>query len=348
MRHSTATWLIGLVALACSSPQFDVEETEKDGFAGTGGGAWPDASAGGSSGSGGAGGGAGSSGNSGTAGATGTGGGSGCATTETCLPAVPSGWTGPVTIFQGSSAPACQGAWQLDSSLSANQDLNPGAEACSCSCVGDPGCGSTIAVTSSGTAGCGTFCDATFALGSTCHKLPTCSKYIKLAPVSVNSTCAGKKTKAIPTATWDQEVTACTAVGGAQCANGGVCAPVVLPPFNRFCVAQLGNVATCPAGYPNRELAHKAFSDSRKCDGTCTCSAFNNSNVKVYAGGGCGGAGTSKAATLGSPCYPTTFGSPPVDLSVKFFKSCSCLPDSLSMTGALQGVQPVTYCCTTP
>ncbi len=347
MRHPSTALLSTLVALGCSSPQFEVGgEGGKDGFAGSGGSAWPDASVGGSSATGGVGG---SSGAAGSSGASGTGGSSGCATAETCLPAVPpGGWTGPVTIAQGSTTALCQGGWTQDASLSAKQGLDGGAEACSCSCTGDPGCGSQITVTGSGVAGCGTPCDSSFFLGSTCQKLPTCSKYMKLSPLNVNKKCAGKKTEAIPAPSWQTEVTACRATG-ASCANGGVCAPAVLSPFDRFCIARVGDIATCPAGYPNRELAHKAFLDTRACDGACTCSGFitNKSEVKVYAGGGCGGAGTTNAAKLGGSCYMTTFASPPVDLSVKFFSSCSCKPESISMTGNLKGVQPVTYCCTT-
>ncbi len=350
MGYSTATLCLLSLALACSSPKFEVVG---DGGTDAGGAGGQDASAGGSSGSGGSSasgglaGGTATGGLAGTAGAGGgTGGNTGCNGQEVCAPQLPSGWFGPFAVArqQGAFAePTCPAGWSNDPAFSANQKLQPGPS-CSCTCGGSASCSGKIEVTAfAETGSCTTPCIGPFTLDSSCQFLPSgCGSRIQIQAATIDNNCDPLSTS-VPAPKWDFKLTSCGSSGGDQCIDGGLCFPRVDPPFNRICIAKQGDVPCSEPGYSNKELGHKNYSDTRKCTGKCKCDVFDPGTVNVHPQGGCTTPAAKIKATQGVQCQPGV-DTGPLNFTMG---ACNCTPSGLGTTGAATATNPITYCCTT-
>ncbi len=325
--------------MGCSAPRFEVagDGGSDAGGAGSGG---QDASAG-SSAMGGSAGGAATGGSAGAGG--GTGGNTGCGGTDICAPPAPSGWSGPFALAKQLPAPSCPTGWSPDANFSANQTLQPGT-ACQCSCGGSATCSDKIEVTAFADYGsCTTKCAGPYTLGSTCQLLPTnCGPRIQVQAADVTNNCFPLSTS-VPTPKWKDTLTSCKAPTGDQCVGGGTCVPGNPAPFNRLCIAQLGDAQCSVPGYPNKLLGHKDFSDDRACSGKCKCDVLDPGTVNVYPPGGCTTATVTIKATAQVQCQPGVSTGP-----LDFIKgACTCSPSGLGTTGTATATDPVTYCCTT-
>ncbi|MBK7581490.1 MAG: hypothetical protein IPI67_14930 [Myxococcales bacterium] len=239
-----------------------------------------------------------------------------CQAGFTCAPSLPTGWVGPVAMFEGAApAPDClQSGGYPTIKQNANSTIKAGAATCpTCAC--DPATGAqctadlfmyddtacqgnfwttstsppyapTALVSSSGQ--CVTY--------SLCHGADDAGTY---KPTSVNfknlqvsgGTCSPKTTgtKNIVAPTWDKAVRACGDASGAGkgCGTTGACLPKPKAPFGTgLCVYKTGDVA-CPSGaYSQKKLSYLNFTDNRDCD-ACACGSASsgtcsNPSLKIY------------------------------------------------------------------
>ena len=228
-----------------------------------------------------------------------------CQAGFTCVPIIPSGWTGPVALYAGAGAPpdCLQSGVYTTVKQNANSGLNPGSASCpTCSCDGSSGvtCEASIVFMTDGTCAagncwggkagvleCGTapFNNITVPSTAACELIPTLisatgagAKGVWMGPLtSPGGACTSGQTgtKNIPTPTWNQSVRACgdPPAGGKGC-GAGACMPRPGTPFdNSLCIYRTGD-EVCPSPFGKKTLAHQSFSDGRDCS-ACTCDPPN-------------------------------------------------------------------------
>jgi hypothetical protein len=184
-----------------------------------------------------------------------------CPATHVCLPAVPTGWTGPIALRTGSpAAPLCPASYPTQTGLThaGLQVTNPD---CSCLCsVDDAWCELESSVTGTPYRGFGD-----------CNHSPQpdleCLRAVGGAYCVLDSV-----PPTMPTPTWATDVRVC---GGGEvltgCEADGLCAPRT-GDLGLVCIERQGEHA-CPPGYPDRTLYHNNFTDTRSCE-ACSCDAI--------------------------------------------------------------------------
>lgn len=272
---------------------------------------------------------------------------------DVCVPSVPSGWQGPLEIFEGSGTPpptlpVCSGDYP-NSIFDGSGDPSA-AMGCSCTC--DPPSGitcSTPKLNYFSDPACATSCSTEQDIATSCTVLSegTCgggAHFTFGAPVASGGSCAPHATTETADAgsTSDARLCAMAAMPvNAGCGSAEICASRAESPFeSRYCILQTGTIA-CPAQYPVQHLYSGGGSGS--CS-PCTCDAPTgascDSGVVTFSNGpSCGG--TNLTATVPESC--TALG------GVK-----SALSTTLSPTGgdcAPHGGEPststaTTVCCT--
>jgi hypothetical protein len=266
---------------------------------------------------GGSGAGGGNGGTSGSSGSSGVGGQMGdCpGETHTCVPPVPTGWQGPVAVYQGSGAtPDCGQAGGYPTPVaSAKSGLEPGTVTCpTCSCgsisgtkceadlvfVSEAGClGGTC--WGSG-AGCPGGPDQVIPISSTCtsYALTSVTGLSARAAIFTNLRLSGScdasssGQKSVPTPVWSQEVRACgdpANTGG--CPSGALCVPRPQAPFGATpCILKQNEDSACPSPFSNKISVYTGFQDDRDCS-PCACQTSGGScdsvAVQLYTDAGC-------------------------------------------------------------
>jgi hypothetical protein len=287
-----------------------------------------------------------------------------CGGAFTCAPIVPSGWTGPLELYAGSSAaPSCSASF-TGPAFDGNAGLSVPGSKCDCQCQNAQGvqCSSpTISFFgSSAVCGAASYCAAITLTPSLCTAVDIRSRCVDAgltismaaqASTASGGSCPPVALKNVPPSSWATNARAClSSLGVAQsdCAPGSVCAPYPPPPFGAgLCIAQPGDVQ-CPAsGYPVKQLFYGTVSDTRDCS-TCTCG-----NV---AGSSCSASiGVSQPSAL--PCstgqisYLPPFMCDPVQQPSEFKLTLtpsggSCTPSPVAPTGTATPAKPNTFCCT--
>jgi hypothetical protein len=239
-----------------------------------------------------------------------------CQSGFTCAPGAPSGWTGPVAMFEGAApAPDClQSGGYNTIKQNASSDLKPGSAACpSCACTSptgmtctgdvwvyeDTSCTGLVWTTSTSPPIAPTDVVSTADSCSTvslCHGADDAGTYkpsaVKLENVQISGgTCTPQPTgtKNVPTPTWDKVVRACgdAAGSGKGCGTAGSCLPRPKTPFGTgLCIYKDGD-QPCPSGaYSTKKLTHKSFADTRDCS-ACACGSAgggscSNAQLKSY------------------------------------------------------------------
>ena len=338
---------LALLALGCQtlSGVADLEVVDDAGSSGSAG-----ASTGGSAGAG-AGGGAGAAGVGGGAG-NGASAGSGgtpepCGSGATCLPAPPSGWSGPVVAFSGpvtGAIPSCTTeGHDADKTLYSPATEWPDATCSPCSCSSPNG---------------SVVCEATVPASND----STCSG----APIQVGTTClnavsfSGVTHVGQPTAFTATQTGACSESGGAAtkgatsagtafvscsesgtCTGSDVCVPNPSGSFTSLCIYKAGP-SSCPPAYPSETTFHEV-ADNRGCS-QCKCTLPAGATCQgmlykyaVYGASGCTSvvgevtSCTGKAAALQLLGVTSTPG--------------ACVPSGGQPMGAVDLVQDYTVCC---
>jgi hypothetical protein len=191
-----------------------------------------------------------------------------------CVPAAPSGWTGPGAYYSGASAaPSCPGGYPTDS-LDGNSDVVGSPAMCSCSCGAVQGAGcSSVGLTYYQQLNCGGGSCGTDSLPpSFCVVAPCDAKSVAASPPTVQGgACTPSANDTIPPVTWSKSQRGCTGQVGGGCGAAMVCAPPVASPFAPTRCVYSPGTQPCPAGYANPSTtAYGGVNDTRGCT-ACSC-----------------------------------------------------------------------------
>jgi hypothetical protein len=219
-----------------------------------------------------------------------------CLAAFTCVPAVPSGWLGPIALYdQGGGPPAptpaaCAGAF-TDDVFDGNSNPTSPALTCGCTCGGIQGSCTNATITVYSDITCTTKCDTVTAPTTSCMQINPggCntgggSAKVTTPPEPTGTSCSSPGTTATTTPPWSWtrvgrgcEITRSLAADG--CSANQVCANNPPTGFQgQLCVYKRADVANCSTatGYPNLFQYFGSAADGRSCAvGSCECSPMN-------------------------------------------------------------------------
>ncbi|MCR9166023.1 MAG: hypothetical protein ACE37F_17175 [Nannocystaceae bacterium] len=267
---------------------------------------------------------------------------SGPSSCEVCVASPPEGWTGPLAIGAGETAPSCASPFTAVA-FEAAQDIAGADASCECSC-GEPtvDCGELsmrYSTACAGVAGAESFVGV-----DTCHDTdpdgPTVTPFF--TPIAGTESCPPVADVDIPAATMTELVLCGGGFDQESCGSGEVCVGAAPDGFEAaLCVAQEGE-HECPAEYPNARSAFTDVADDRRCT-ACNCepdaAGFEcASELALFGAGGCEG-------PLGSEPTDTCFDSPASFTFAEPTVTGSCAPTNTQPTGSIAGEDPITICC---
>ena len=291
-----------------------------------------------------------------------------CGTDRRCAPAPPSGWTGPVALYDGPTTdgtpPPCGDGYASAPVYEGNGGLIAPAAICSsCTCSAARGETCTAPVVSFySDNGCTTACgtDVSLAAGACGATSGQCKSFTISAPAPVPATCdpSGGATT-LPPVSWSRAARACapaTPPDQGSCAADALCLPSPASPYEpRFCVQQAGITTICP-GAPYTDGPHVFFADAvadtRACS-ACTCGPST--------GAQCTAAGSPQGWRYLDPQCTTTMTLPfsvpatcngtaaagPFKLTGRVTVSAgTCTSAGGAPTGSAAPTSPTTFCCT--
>ncbi|MEZ4370225.1 MAG: hypothetical protein R3B07_05340 [Polyangiaceae bacterium] len=306
---------------------------------------------GGSSGSAGSGGDAGTGAGGAAGGSAGMGGsaGTGAVTcTGNCLPPAPSGWSGPVAMYEGNTPPACVGDF-AGTALTAKSQFEIGQSHCACDC--DPPTGvSCESASICKVSNCNTLCLPDYTVSpNTCASGggPGTFKFSNTPKYTSTGGCQPRATTTIDPSGFRNDVVACDmADPGGTCNGGAVCTPKLGATFQSACVIQAGDVA-CPAGpYSVKVTTYAGFTDDRRCT-TCTCGgATGKCNAEIALVSSCSSLPILYNTLAPGECKTVSSGTPNLDYSVN--PQGSCPPSAPGTTGEAKPTGAATLCCLQP
>ena len=276
---------------------------------------------------------------------------------RTCVAEPPSGWFGPVLLYEGDSAPpACSGEYP-DEDVRGGTGVAAGPATCStCTCTPtNPGCASflnfeTSLSTTCGAAPAGT---CTFPvnscqeLTSPCLTQPT--GYVEaLVPDGLATCAASAQSPTTAPADWDRHALACAPdreLARAGCGSDELCAPE--RPFDgELCIYDYFDVP-CPDGpYTDRRVYGTHIADTRSCS-DCQCAHDCAYTWRVFdaADTTCAGAAVA-TLTAENECVAITPGSGGrVRVNTTIAGTGACTASGGTATGSALSQNPITVCC---
>jgi sulfatase modifying factor 1 len=263
-----------------------------------------------------------------------------------CVDLAPSGWTGPVALFEGPDGTLGNCPDGLKQVYEGHSGVEFTPATCSCACGSPTNLGCTASITYYGTTSClGTGTSATLATGAGCGAINSgTTASAKVAFTPTGSCGAGTPNPPSTTPpTWSTQARACALEAGSAkpegCAPGKVCAP--LSSESLACVLQQGD-QECPAGYPTRRVYYQDVDDQRDC-GACSCSFAADScsaTLSAYQLTDC----TSLAFTAQSAgCYNGA--AQAMTATSLQMTNEQCQAGSGTPNGCVLPTQPTTVCC---
>jgi len=283
----------------------------------------------------------------------------GCPGTHLCAPSVPSGWSGPVTMYEGAldvPAPPCVGNWS-ETTFEGFSGLDTGKTSCECSCGDADGtsCAGDVSLKRwNGCGGIGFLMDTIELSSDSCVDLggiQAASGWTVEADLKVDGgSCEPWLTERIPEPTWASQVQVCSGgADAAQCgeAGDGLCLPAPPPGFHPdLCIMAPGN-QECPEGaYSVKVQAARDYDDTRAC-GECSCSAPKGScdaDVDFVSGSGCGfGALLVESMSVEAEC--TIVDGAPNHVALDAKATASCKPSTGYVDGEVEELDTITVCC---
>ena len=273
--------------------------------------------------------------------------GSACA----CVGAVPPGWRGPASLWEGrGAAPDCSGAYPTNA-LDAFRDPDAPAATCGCECGAPTGalCPETLDIDVYGAAVCGAQhkCDTiTLSLG-VCANVPggCLGQAVSGVPIAMGGSCAPAPLAVVPPSSWRVSARACASAGPVEkgtCEGAQLCVPLPGAPMApRPCIFRAGDVACPAADFTAKHVVYAAADDTRRCT-PCTCGPPAGAVCNATVARGCGGTdGVSLPASCAA--LSNAFQVELVDAGVPSGGACAAAggaPD-----GALVPTSPTTLCC---
>jgi hypothetical protein len=201
----------------------------------------------------------------------------------------PTGWSGPLVLYQGPSAtspPLCPQSSYPTMVAQYQGSLDEGTPNCTCTC------GAAEGIQCTGSAGlcyagslpqsCVEVCTSmTLLPPGMCVSIPMGNGAAKMevnipAPTSAGS-CSPMSTSTIPMPAFGTAAQLC---GGATmttmgCGTGDVCVPAASGSYSSICVVMPGDVACPDTFYATKNTFYTSFTDGRSCT-ACTCGAANS------------------------------------------------------------------------
>jgi hypothetical protein len=267
----------------------------------------------------------------------------------TCVASAPAGWRGPYVIAeQAGAAPDCVGDYPVTAYSGQSEAAAAPAE-CSCSC-GEPTdvtCSAPATSLHTDPTCAEPACDVD-ASARTCGDALLCGGgNKKVVAVSFGpslpsgGSCKPSATAHVPPVGARRSIRLCAARSGGTDCEGGACQAKPSPVFasSNRCVIQDGDVAVCPAAFPERRVYYAGGSDTRACS-QCQCDAP---------------VGTTCTATASTCKDPTTVDAPSGCLAVAAGTKVvtapgtphggACAPTGGQPIGAFDPGSPTTVCC---
>ena len=277
----------------------------------------------------------GAAGNSGTGGGGETGGSGGtgntdaCGTTAVCVPSVPTGWTGPVTVGVGPlEAPPCPEDYPAPA-LVANSELNAAPAVCSCGCV-------------LANAQCQLFAeteDNIFIPAESCDVPPIEDDCLSAALIA---TCSPSPSENVAPLAWGTHASVCEGADPGDACSEGTCFPQPAD-SGPVCIFQNGD-HSCPEEFPDRDVYFLDASDSRGCT-TCGCAAGGGQCQVEIEVCSVGFFNFTLRSGQDSYCLNPSDGEGVSLLNQSITAQPGCTPSGGIATGEAEAISPVTVCC---
>lgn len=299
-----------------------------------------------------------------------------CPTGSICVDAVPSGWSGPVLLYDQTGTPppvppVCPSSYPMQV-YDGNAGVSASPASCGCTCgpVMNASCNGTSASSiqvfpGSGctTSGCSSFV-LPYTSGGFCVAACSMGGVSSFSAIAQNNpgtgNCAGMPSTNAPAPTWSEVARGCepTSVGGG-CPGSQICVPDTVSPFlGKVCIVQAGALS-CPSGstYSVQHTFYGGVSDTRSCTNDCSCSAATGvtctgGSVSVYDtlnGSSC--TGNTENVPLDGTCtnLTTVFTNGHVyaqSTAAPTPSGGSCtVASSPTPTGGVTASMPTTVCC---
>lgn len=279
-----------------------------------------------------------------------------CAANHSCVPAIDSGWAGPLVARESSDRLdiACESPFADHfATLHAGFVAPPATCECSCEAEGTPGCDPTTSLQQFDGNVCAGPPDS-WSISSTCNAAVAAAPGTALLAEEVEVTgvsCEPSRSEVVPPATFVRTIVMCAPPSAPveACGDAGECAPTADPETEQICIAREGDVA-CPEAWDReRHLYHRDFEDDRACS-DCSCSEFSGTcsgvTIVVFGSNDCsgtpvGGVTPGSCEQLGnqgaSSGRRSGVGVPDVD--------CSGNAVGGDPVGSAKATSPFTVCC---
>ena len=311
-----------------------------------------------------------------------------CNALVACVPAVPSGWQGPVAIWEGGgseSPPSCADSQYpvVEFQQLFAGPTTPAATCPTCDCTGAPTTDASSCVTRvqlSDASDCsgsqqmlGPDGLPGFVVTTDCTVVPVSNQFspqtaFYTTPTAQSDVCVSQSTNqaVIPPATFDKSLRACGSPEStpAGCsASQQTCVPRPQAGYSpMICVYQEGDSVNCPGPY-DMSLPFYRYQDNRQCS-ACSCTPSGIS---------CESASSADQSYVGSydadsSCLSTPFQivsqstgcvnhafTPGVSVYMKLVNTVpkasgtpACQPNPSTVIGGVTAAQSVTFCCLNP
>jgi hypothetical protein len=274
-----------------------------------------------------------------------------CGSGLLCVPPVPSGWSGPVSLYDAAAGltPGCAGdypseVWSLGADVVAS-----GACVCACGDATDVACAETMRVEKFEDADCASTpqIDDTLPLAQ-CLAFTPNGSHLRVM-VQPSGTCSVSESPSFVEPAFMRSIVACGGASSGTMCDQGTCVSEPQAPFDRGpCVWQAGEV-DCPEGWGAEQVAYASIADQRDCTDVCTCGLYAQTCA-----GNVGALGTPQDLTCdGNPFY-TSLGDCASAEGVEMLQGvvdgppsgeCVAEMDEVPPNGDAVGVEPVTFCC---
>lgn len=297
-----------------------------------------------------------------------------------CVERPPSGWTGPVTLYDDLAtltAPPCPSTFFHEPIFEGHAQLSASSASCSCTCPTVEGvtCSGPATLEFRSGSSCSGSCSWTsddaaeslppgscegfrFPLNDPCT--PPASVQVGASQPSGTASCTPARSVTRPPVEWGEVGRACRAPTTSKgCEPGFVCAPRPSDPYlPNLCIMKIGaGDVDCPEGaYSEKYLLYKDVIDTRDCT-DCQCGAASNlrcdGKLIVFADrDGCiDQEATIPSGSCGDFSPPSVIDSsdatkgPPKTFKFVAEPKGTCSPSGGQPTGTVEPDKPQTICC---
>lgn len=223
-----------------------------------------------------------------------------CSPDHTCVPAVDSGWAGPMVAREGDSGElelSCESPFaEHFATLHAGLVAPPATCTCECEAEGTPGCEPVSQLEQFEANVCAGPYDDWF-VSSDCNSAVAAAPGTSLSADEIEVTgvaCEPSPTEFVPPATFARTIMMCMPPSAPveACGDAGECAPTFDPRVEQLCIAREGD-EPCPAAWDGqRHVYHRELEDDRECS-DCSCTEFSGTcsgvTIVVFGSNDCSG-----------------------------------------------------------